>query len=65
MPRSIPEHLVQIKDPMVILMYVGPLCSQSRHFLLSGLEFWISLMARQYLSSCFPLRIVVLDILSH
>lgn len=56
---SIPEHEVQTKDPIVILIYVGPLWWQSKHCLFAGNDTNSRNILRCF-SSCFFLEEAIL-----
>lgn len=58
-----PLQDVQTKDPIVVLTYVGPLCPQSKHFLLWG---WAARSRRsfKFFSSCFFFTEAIMDVCS-
>lgn len=58
-PRKIPEQVVQTKDPTVMLTYVGPRWSQSKHFLFAG-RLVISRSIFRWVSSCFRFALVAM-----
>ena len=51
---KMPLQRVHTNEPTVMFTYVGPLCSQSKHFLLSGFD-PSSRRSLRCLSSCFRL----------
>ena len=58
-----PLHEVQTKDPIVVFTYVGPLCPQSKHFLLWG-NAARSLRSFKFFSSCFFFTEAIMDVCS-
>lgn len=58
-----PLHEVQTKDPIVVFTYVGPLCPQSKHFLLWG-KAARSLRSFKFFSSCFFFTEAIMDVCS-
>lgn len=56
---NIPLHVVHTKDPIVTFIYVGPLCKQSKHCLLTG-KAASSLKSFVFLSSAVLLLAAIL-----
>lgn len=56
---NIPLHVVQTKEPIVTFIYVGPLCKQSKHCLLTG-KAASSLKSFVFLSSAVLLLAAIL-----
>lgn len=61
--HKMPLHDVQTNDPMVVFTYVGPLCPQSKHFLLWG-KAARSRRSFKFFSSCFLLAEAIMDVCS-
>lgn len=61
--HKMPLQDVQTKDPIVVLTYVGPLCPQSKHFLLWG-KAARSRRSFKFFSSCFFFTEAIMDVCS-